>query len=193
MRTVNGRRRERGVSLVEAMMALGIFTLGLTGVMKMQTISSRQNSEGARAMRAAAVARTVLTIVHRYPYGDLVACRQHSAEMTEAEMKDALAYDNQKVDDSKMDVDLRPGTSLPAGCKVNLKEINESMVHDDLFSKHLVFEPYKDNTGTQVGLKVAAIVGWSERNGTGQATMRTVVMHDVIFDTAKNFATIHDF
>ena len=48
----NGDRNERGVSLIEILIAIAIFSIGILAVVKMQTAAMRANTFSANLTRA---------------------------------------------------------------------------------------------------------------------------------------------
>ncbi|MFY0571647.1 type IV pilus modification PilV family protein [Archangium lansingense] len=61
--------RSRGFSLVEAMAALAIFSIGLLGVLHMNVLASQQNGLARRQSTASKVARDLVDAFERLPYG----------------------------------------------------------------------------------------------------------------------------
>lgn len=61
--------RARGFSLIEAMAALAIFSIGLLGVLHMNVLASQQNGLARRQSTASKVARDLVDAFERLPYG----------------------------------------------------------------------------------------------------------------------------
>ena len=62
-------RSARGFSLIEAMAALAIFSIGLLGVLHMNVLASQQNGLARRQSTASKVARDLVDAFERLPYG----------------------------------------------------------------------------------------------------------------------------
>lgn len=66
------RAAARGETLVETMVALAIFAVGLLGVLEMTLVADRQNNLAARETKAANVARDLIDAFERLPFDDPV-------------------------------------------------------------------------------------------------------------------------
>lgn len=74
--------RARGFSLIEAMAALAIFSIGLLGVLHMNVLASQQNGLARRQSTASKVARDLVDAFERLPY-------EHSLLSTESTISPA--------------------------------------------------------------------------------------------------------
>lgn len=61
-------RPSRGATLVEALAALAVFTIGILGVMQMNVLASRQNNLARAETTAAKIARDLAYAFERLPY-----------------------------------------------------------------------------------------------------------------------------
>jgi type IV pilus assembly protein PilV len=60
--------RSRGTTLIEAMAALAVFTVGILGVMQMNVLASRQNNLARSESTAGKIARDLAYAFERLPY-----------------------------------------------------------------------------------------------------------------------------
>lgn len=63
------RRKARGATLVEAMMALAVFTIGVLGLFSMNNLATGQNAVAKRQSAANGIARDLIDAFERLPYG----------------------------------------------------------------------------------------------------------------------------
>jgi prepilin-type N-terminal cleavage/methylation domain-containing protein len=70
-RRLRSTRSQRGVTLVEMMVALGIMAFGILTMALMQLAALKQGSQGQHTTDAAAVGRTYVEQVHRLPWSEL--------------------------------------------------------------------------------------------------------------------------
>jgi prepilin-type N-terminal cleavage/methylation domain-containing protein len=70
-RRLRDAKRQRGVTLVEMMVALGIMAFGILTMALMQLAALKQGTQGQHTTDAAAVGRTYLEQVHRLPWSEL--------------------------------------------------------------------------------------------------------------------------
>jgi prepilin-type N-terminal cleavage/methylation domain-containing protein len=68
MRKNSRRRTPRGTSLIEMMIAMGILSIGILGVLQMSILASQQNAYAARLAAASVTARDLVDAVERLPY-----------------------------------------------------------------------------------------------------------------------------
>ncbi len=61
-------RAQRGASLVEAMMGLVVFTVGILGLLQANALASSQNAFAYRQSSASLIARDVIDTLERLPY-----------------------------------------------------------------------------------------------------------------------------
>lgn len=62
-------RRTRGMSLIETMLALAVFSIGLLGLLQLNVVASGQNGMAMRESVAAKVGRDIAASMERLPYG----------------------------------------------------------------------------------------------------------------------------
>ncbi len=62
------RRAQAGTSLIEAMVALAVFSIGILGVMQMNILASAQTGLASRETAAASIARDLVDTFERIPY-----------------------------------------------------------------------------------------------------------------------------
>jgi type IV pilus assembly protein PilV len=63
-------KNQRGVSLIEATISLGVMTIGLLGMMQMQVIAVRSNQVARSTAVASALARDMVENASRWDYND---------------------------------------------------------------------------------------------------------------------------
>ena len=61
-------KAQRGETLIEAMCALAVFTIGMLGVLTMNTLATQQNGLALHETQAANIARDVVDAFSRLPY-----------------------------------------------------------------------------------------------------------------------------
>jgi prepilin-type N-terminal cleavage/methylation domain-containing protein len=68
--TMIRRRRARGFTLIEAMMAMLVLLVGATGMVAVYMQGQRMHSDALRATRATAIAQDLLNNVEQWPYAN---------------------------------------------------------------------------------------------------------------------------
>ncbi len=66
----NRRAAQRGMTLIEAMVAMAVILVGLLGFMALQIVTSRANTYGRRMAQASALATNLAENTKRWPYDD---------------------------------------------------------------------------------------------------------------------------
>lgn len=64
------RASERGLTLIEAMIALLVVLLGAMGMLGLHNTGQRMNGDALRMTRATAIAQDLLNQIETWPYGD---------------------------------------------------------------------------------------------------------------------------
>ncbi len=64
-------KNEKGFTLIEVIIAMGIFSIGILGVMAMQVEAIRGNSDASRRSQANTVALSVIEELKRLPFDDV--------------------------------------------------------------------------------------------------------------------------
>jgi len=64
------RSNERGLTLIEAMVALVVMLIGAVGMLGLHSHGQRMNGDGLRITRAAAIAQDLVNQIELWPYGD---------------------------------------------------------------------------------------------------------------------------
>jgi len=65
------RRRQRGFTLIELLIALGLSTVGLLGLLALQTVAIRGNTMSRGLSEAMGIAQSQLEMAERTPYASL--------------------------------------------------------------------------------------------------------------------------
>jgi Tfp pilus assembly protein PilV len=63
-------RRARGVTLIEAVIAMAVLTIGAAGMIGLHLQGARMNGDARRITRATAIAQDLLDHITLWPYGD---------------------------------------------------------------------------------------------------------------------------
>jgi prepilin-type N-terminal cleavage/methylation domain-containing protein len=114
----------RGFSLIEAMAALAIFSIGLLGVLHMNVLASQQNGLARRQSTASKVARDLVDAFERLPYGHTLLSNESTIDPADprfvnfdeadgrVKLADALALVGERplLGAAHASVSTRPGT-----------------------------------------------------------------------------------
>ncbi len=73
MRRGHRRRRQRGFTLLELLVTMGITIIGLLGLMSLYVVTARSNALGAHSGEAVAVAEATVEEIRGTPIADLLA------------------------------------------------------------------------------------------------------------------------
>ncbi|WP_224361585.1 type IV pilus modification PilV family protein [Hyalangium versicolor] len=95
MHLSSSRLSPRGTSLIEAMAALVVFSVGILGVMQMNVLASRQNNLAQTQTTATRIARDVADSFERLPFTDPVftvrtTMQQDNPNFTNMDIADGL-------------------------------------------------------------------------------------------------------
>jgi type IV pilus assembly protein PilV len=85
MKRLPSPHHPRGVSLIEAMMAMVVFVLGILGVMQMNILASQQNNVARGEATASKIARDLVQAFDRLPFNHPLFEHQTSVLHTTAE------------------------------------------------------------------------------------------------------------
>jgi hypothetical protein len=106
------RLSPRGTSLIEAMAAMVVFTVGILGVMQMNVLASRQNNLARTQTTAAKIARDVADSLGRLPFNPLLNKQttflENSADFKDMSNNDGLVTLQEAIDMGMQDDTVRP-------------------------------------------------------------------------------------
>ena len=68
MSSISRPRATRGFSLIEALAALAVFSIGILGVMQMNVLASQQNGLARRQSTASKIGRDLVDAFERLPF-----------------------------------------------------------------------------------------------------------------------------
>lgn len=176
------RRRPRGTTLIEAMIAIGVLLIGMAGFASLQVIVVRANHFAKRISMASAIANDLSENVYRWDYNDtrlapnanrLTACTPTSLAACFADASDSgavafrAAWDLGRVDPAALPYP--PDFSDGAGGATATAALAESVTADvdrdgtaEFFRYWNVYEVEPLGAGFPHGKFVQIIVRWKE-------------------------------
>ncbi len=103
VRRVSPEKDERGFTLIEALIALVIFSIGILGVATMQITAMNSNTVARLQTEAAAIAASKMEELHRLTYSDADLSNGPHGPETEGAYRVAWSVvNNQPVNSTKM-------------------------------------------------------------------------------------------
>jgi len=161
-------RKERGLTLVEAMVAMAVMLIGVTGLVGLSRQGLRLNADGRRLTSAVTIAQDLLSQVDTWEYGDpRLANTITSNDADYAD--DALAFEG---DPGSFDFDYDEASLEKDGTR--WLGIPGAHLAGAGFERYWNVAEIDDQNGNGIpdGRRIAVVVRWPEGRG-----WRRVVLH----------------
>jgi type IV pilus assembly protein PilV len=98
-RTGRALAARRGETLIEAMVSMAVFTIGVLGLLQMNVLASGQNGLALRQTTATMIARDLIDSLERIPYGSPLLAPADGVSHNDAGFADLDAEDTHKLED----------------------------------------------------------------------------------------------
>jgi prepilin-type N-terminal cleavage/methylation domain-containing protein len=175
------RRRDRGTTLIEAMIAMAIIAIAAVGMVSLNAMGARMDGEARRVTRATAIAQDLLTqVVQVWPYTDGRLANSNTAndlDIGDTQFKleqdgDPLSYTDTSGQPDHGEADLTAGGTTWLGLQA--ADIQGYQRYWSVSSRNLADGGNLDANGNGVAdaVQVAAIV----RFQVGASWRRVVVL-----------------
>ncbi len=148
--------RVRGFSLVEAMAALVVFTIGILGVLQMNVLASQQNGLARRQATASKMARDLVDAFERLPFEHPVLSTESDLAHTDPRFEDFEQMNGRML--------LSDAVTL-AGVRPLLGAAHASMSTEDVYEVAWRVAPVQGADGTKEARRILVMVRFPSTAG----------------------------
>ena len=171
------RSRQRGMSLLEAMIATLVLSFGVVGLMMAQLTAASQNAAAGKLARATLVARDMSSRIASWPVNDPRIADSNGAN-------NAVTLTSGYVDSvNPADYDSEPApttsSSFAAGGLIPNSRLDYNRDGTSDFRRFISVSPLTDAAGVTVGSRIGIVVVWQEG-----ARARRLVIQQAKYDNA---------